>query len=142
MVSTLNIIIAQRLVRKFSGEKEKYNVSADDLANLAKYCNLDRMLELLKSEQLLKPKDTLKDIVFYRPIPSGESKDGYKGRMGLYEVLAVSDTIKDLIVKKSSTKEIKDQAIKEGMRTMFEDGFVKAAQGLTSIEEVLRVIID
>ncbi len=140
--STTNIVIAQRLVRKFAGEKEKYKVNSADLENLGKYCNLPRMLELLKAEKLLKSKDTLKDIVFYRPKPSRESEDGYKGRMGLYEVLAVSDAIKDLIVKKASTKEIKDQAIKEGMRTMFEDGFVKAAQGLTSIEEVLRVIID
>ena len=62
--------------------------------------------------------------------------------MGLYEVLPVTDTIKELIIKKASTREIKEQAILEGMRTMFEDGFVKAVMGLTSIEEVLRVIID
>ncbi len=140
--STTNVVIAQRLVRKFQGDKEKYNITAADLENLEKYCNLDRILEILKAEKLLKSKETLKDIVFYRPTPSRYSADGYKGRIGLYEVLTVTEPIKELIIKKASTREIKDLAVKEGMRTMFEDGFIKAVQGLTSIEEVLRVIID
>ncbi len=50
--------------------------------------------------------------------------------------------MKELIIKKASTKEITTQAKKDGMRTMAEDGFIKAAQGITSIEEVLRVIIE
>ncbi len=140
--STTNVVIAQRLVRKFQGEKEKYTVKPADLENLAKYCDLNKILEILKLEKLVKPKGTLKDIELFRPKPSKDSVDGYKGRMGLYEVLPVTDIIKELIIKKSSTKQIKDQAIREGMRTMFEDGFVKAVRGLTSIEEVLRVIID
>ena len=140
--STLNVIIAQRLVRKFHGEKEKYKLKAVDLDNLSKYCNLNKILEILKSEKLLKPKDTLKDLELYRPKPSKDSVSGYKGRIGIVEVLTVNDSIKDLIIKKASTKEIVLCAIKDGMRTMIEDGFVKAAQGLTSIEEVLRVIIN
>ena len=140
--STLNVIIAQRLVRKFHGEKEKYKLKAVDLDNLSKYCNLNKILEILKSEKLLKPKDTLKDLELYRPKPSKDSVSGYKGRIGIVEVLTVNDSIKDLIIKKASTKEIALCAIKDGMRTMIEDGFVKAAQGLTSIEEVLRVIIN
>ncbi|MEK7540961.1 MAG: ATPase, T2SS/T4P/T4SS family [Patescibacteria group bacterium] len=140
--STLNLIIAQRLVRKFSGSKEKYKLKPSDLKSLAKYCNLERILEILKKEKLIKPKATVKDIEFYRPKPSKDSPDGYKGRIGIVEVLPVSEIIKELIVKKATTKEIADQAIKEGMRTMIEDGFVKAAQGITSIEEVLRVITE
>ena len=57
-------------------------------------------------------------------------------------MLEVNDAMKELIVTKATTKDIAEQARKDGMRTMVEDGFVKAAQGLTSIEEVLRVIID
>lgn len=140
--STLNVIIAQRLVRKFHGDKEKYKLKPADLENLAKYCDLGRVLAILKAEKILAAKAALKDIELYRPKPSKDSKSGYRGRLGIVEVLSVNDEIKDLIIKKASTKEITNQAVKDGMRTMIEDGFVKAAQGLTSIEEVLRVIID
>jgi len=140
--STLNVIIAQRLVRKFSGEKEKYKLGEQELKNLEKYCNLSRILQILKEEKLLKPKASLKDIELYRPKPSKDSPSGYKGRLGIFEILPVNEIIKDLIIKKSSTEQIMVQAKKDGMKTMVEDGFVKAVRGLTSIEEVLRVIID
>ena len=140
--STLNLIIAQRLVRKFSGKKEKYKLTASDFKNLSKYCDLERILEILKKEKLIKPNATVKNIEFYRPKPSKNSPDGYKGRIGIIEVLPVTETIKELIVKKATTKEIAEQAKKEGMRTMIEDGFVKAFQGITSIEEVLRVVTE
>ncbi len=140
--STVNVIIAQRLVRKFYGDKEKYKLKPEELENLAKYCDLNKILEILKEEKLLEPKDTLKDIEFYRPKPSKDSPSGYKGRIGIFEILSVNQEIKKLIVKKVSTENITVQAQKDGMRTMIEDGFIKAVQGLTSIEEVLRVIID
>ena len=140
--STLDMVIAQRLVRKFAGEKERYSPKPEELKNLEKYINLQRILEILKEEKLLKPKATVKDIEFYKPKPSKDSVDGYKGRIGIVEVLAVTETIRDLIVKKATTKEIANQARQEGMRTMIEDGFVKAVQGLTSIEEILRVITE
>lgn len=139
MSSTLSIIIAQRLVRKFAGEKEKYKLSASDLKNLERYCNLERILEILKQEKLVKPKSIIADVEFYRP---KEAANGYKGRIGIVEVLVVTETIRDLIIKRASTKEIANQAIKEGMRTMIEDGFIKAVQGQTSIEEILRVITE
>jgi len=140
--STLNIIIAQRLVRKFSGEKKKYKLKPTDLENLGKYCDLGRMADILKEEKILKPKETIKDLELYEPVPSKDSQSGYKGRIGIFEVLSVSDEIKNLANQKVSTAEIAKQATKDGMRTMAEDGFVKAARGLTSIEEVLRVIMD
>jgi len=96
----------------------------------------------LKEEGLLKSKQTIKDLQLYRPKPSNESPTGYKGRLGIFEVLQVNDAIRNLINQKSSTVEITKQAVKDGMRTMAEDGFIKAAQGLTSIEEVLRVVMD
>ncbi len=140
--STLNVIIAQRLVRKFYGDKEKYKLKPEELKNLAKYCDLEKILKILKKEKLVKPKSSLKDIELYRPKASKDSSSGYKGRIGIFEVLIVNETIRELIIKKASTKEITDQAIKDGMRTMVEDGFVKAFKGITSMEEVLRVIID
>jgi len=64
---------------------------------------------------------------------------GYKGRMGIYEVLGNSTTIQKLIVGNSTSDVIQEQSIKEGMVTMQVDGFIKALRGQTSIEEILRV---
>ncbi len=140
--STLNIIIAQRLVRKFSSGKEKYKLKPAEIKNLEKYCDLSRIVEILKEEKIINKSEGPADIEFYRPKISKESSDGYKGRIGIVEVLPVTETIKDLIVKRAATTQISEAAIKEGMRTMIEDGFVKAAKGITSIEEVLRVITE
>jgi len=69
------------------------------------------------------------------------SETGYKGRVGLYEVMLVSDEIKRLTVKRATTEEIKNVAIKEGMRTLKEDGLEKVLRGQTSIEEIMRVVV-
>lgn len=140
--STLNIIVAQRLVRRLSEEKEKYALSDKEVANLSSLCNVERVTNLLRDQKLLKPKQNLQDIPFWRPKATKESPDGYKGRMGIYEVLPVTETIKALIIQRSSADAIQGQAEQEGMVTMAEDGFVKAAQGITSIEEVLRVVTE
>ena len=140
--STLNCILAQRLVRRLCPEKEKYYLKESEIKNLAKYCDLNRILEILREEKLVKPGQALNKIPFFRPKKSKECPDGYKGRIGIFEVLPVTETIKELIIKQASADEIQAQAQKEGMRTMIEDGFLKAAQGITSIEEVLRVIIE
>jgi len=139
--STLNIVLAQRLVKKLCKEKEKYYLKDSGLKNITKYCNLDNILKILKEEKLVKARQTLKDIPFYRPKQTKECPEGYKGRIGIYEVLPITETIKELIVKKATSGQIQAQAQEQGMRTMVEDGFLKAAQGITSIEEVLRVII-
>jgi len=140
--STLNVILAQRLVRKLCKEKEKYTLTEPEIKKIEKYCNLERILKILKEEKILKEDGDLKDIVFYRPKPTERCPDGYKGRIGIFEVLPITESIKELIVKEATSDEIQNQAIREGMRTMVEDGFVKAAKGITSIEEVLRVIIE
>ena len=140
--STLNIIIAQRLVRKLCPGGQKYNLKDAEIKNLAKNCDLERILGVLRQEKIIKPKDNFEDIVFYKPAVSGACPDGYKERIGIFEVLNVTETIKELIVKGADSGKIQEQALKEGMRTMVEDGFIKAAQGITSIEEVLRVIIE
>lgn len=140
--STLNVILAQRLVKKFCKEKEKYFLKEAELKNISKYCDLDKILKILKEQKLIKASQTLKNTPFYRPKASKTCPEGYKGRIGIYEVLPVTETIKELIVKKATSDQIQTQARKEGMRLMIEDGFIKAAQGITSIEEVLRVIIE
>jgi len=140
VASTVRIIIAQRLVRRLSAPKEKYTLKKSELKNLANYCDLKKVLDNLKKEKIVKPRATFSDIVFYRPKPSKSSPDGYSGRIGIFEVLVVTESIKELIVKRASADQIQKQAQKEGMKTMIEDGFAKAAQGITSIEEVLRVI--
>jgi type IV pilus assembly protein PilB len=138
--STLNIILAQRLVRKLCSAKEKYFLSEAEIRDLKKYCDIESMIAILKKEKLMTAKQTLQQVCFYRPVATKENPEGYRGRIGIYEVLPVSETIKKLIVKKADAGQIEVQARSEGMKTMIEDGFIKAAQGITSIEEVLRVI--
>jgi type IV pilus assembly protein PilB len=142
IASTLNCIIAQRLVRRLYGEKIKYFLKPSEIEKLGKYCDLKRLKEIFKKEGILSEGQSLQDIPFYRPKPSKEAPDGYKGRIGIFEVLPVTQTIKELILKEASADEIQLQAQKEGMLTMVEDGLIKAAQGITTIEEVLRVIIE
>lgn len=142
IASTLNVIIAQRLVRRLCEEKEKYRLKKSEIKNLKKYCDLERILKILKDEKLIKPRESLKDVDFYRPKPTKESPEGYKGRIGIYEVLPITETIKELIVKGADASQIQRQAQKEGMRLMIEDGFIKANQGITTLEEVLRVIVE
>lgn len=140
IVSTVKTVIAQRLVRKLSEEKEKYLLSDAELTALGKAVNLDIVLDALKKEKIVAETATWKDIPFYRPKPNKDSTDGFKGRVGIHEVLEVSNTIKEMILKNSSTDEIEQMAKKEGMMTMLEDGIFLVASGVTSTEEVLRVV--
>jgi type IV pilus assembly protein PilB len=139
IISTLDAIIGQRLVRKLSDKKEKYNLSKAELESISKVVNMDKVLEVLKQEKIVDKKDDWKDIDFYRP-EKDAGEDGFKGRIGIYEVFNVSSAIKDLIIKGATVEEMEIQAKKEGMLTMIEDGIFKAVQGLTTIEEVLRVV--
>jgi type IV pilus assembly protein PilB len=139
LVSTIDVVIAQRLVRRLSDKKEKYILSKDEINVLRKSVDLDRVLEALKAEKIVKPTDTWDEIPFWRPVPSKDD-DGYKSRVGIHEVLKVTASIKGLIMKGATSGEIEEQAKKEGMITMIEDGIFNAVQGNTTIEEVLRVI--
>ncbi len=142
LASTLNLVLAQRLIRRLCEGKEKYKLKTAELKNLTKYCDVKRIEGVLGEEKILKSKQNLQNIDFCRPKPSKECSEGYRGRIGIYEVLAVTESQKELIAKESTSDEIEKRAAEEGMRLMIEDGFVKAAQGITSIEEVLRVIIE
>jgi len=140
LVSTVKTIIAQRLVRRLTGNKEKYFLSDPELKNLAKIINLDRVLEFLKKENIVGPKDSWDKVPFYKPGKVSGSEEEYSGRLGIHEVLKVTSSIKELIISGGSQDQIEAQAVKEGMSTMLEDGILKAVQGLTSLEEVLRVV--
>lgn len=139
LVSTLDIVIGQRLVRSLTDTKEQYKLSKAEFAQLEKIVDLERVLEALKADKIVKPSDTWDKISFYKAVPGSDS-DGFKGRVGIHEILKMSATIKDLIMKDSTSEQIEDQAKKEGMLTMLEDGIYKCVQGLTTIEEVLRVV--
>ncbi|MCX6752921.1 MAG: GspE/PulE family protein [Candidatus Nomurabacteria bacterium] len=140
IVSTVKTIISQRLVRKLSSKEGKYFMSADEIKSLAKIVDLERMLGFLKAEKLIAGDMTWEKIPMYKPIKTEEFPDGYKGRLGIHEVLKVSNVLKEMIIKGSSTDELEVQAKKEGMMTMLEDGIFQAVNGLTTIEEVLRVV--
>jgi type II secretory ATPase GspE/PulE/Tfp pilus assembly ATPase PilB-like protein len=64
---------------------------------------------------------------------------GYKGRLGIYEIMEMTEELKSLIMAKANASNIRDKAIEQGMTTMIEDGINKALAGVTTIEEVLRV---
>ena len=140
LVSTLRVVVGQRLVRRLCESKESYTLSASEKENLAKHIDLDKVLSTLKEEKIVKGNATWNSIPFYRPKPTTECEDGYKGRMGIHEVLEVSSAIRDLVMAKGTADDIKEQAQKEGMLTMAEDGIFKAVLGQTTIEEVLRVV--
>lgn len=140
IASTVEIIIAQRLVRRLCPEKEEYYLSSDNFAELKKQVDMDRVLWLLKQEKIVDASATWKHIPFYRPKATPECPDGYKDRIGIHEVLIMSSTIKELVMKNASADEIDAQARKEGMISIAEDGIFEAAQGITTIEEVLRVM--
>jgi len=140
LVSTLRVAIGQRLVRKLCDDHIQHTLSKAEQDELATKVDLDFVLENLKEEGIVEHKATWNTIPFYKPKENGETEDGYKGRMGIHEVLEISPTLKEMVMAGKTGDEVEVQARKEGMLTMLEDGIFKAAQGLTSIEEVLRVI--
>lgn len=140
ITATVKTIIAQRLVRRLTANKEKYFLSAGEIKSLSKIVDLDRMLELLKAEKIVGEKDTWEKIPFYKAVKTSEFEDGYSSRVGMHEVLSVSSAIREMIIKGSSQDEIEAQAKKEGMMTMLEDGVFQAVLGVTTLEEVFRVV--
>ncbi|KKU79687.1 MAG: Type II secretion system protein E [Parcubacteria group bacterium GW2011_GWA2_47_7] len=140
IVSTVNVIIAQRLVRKLCGVKDKYTLSKAEVDALGKKANLDLVMASLKDEGIVNKDATWETVPFYKAKATPECDEGYKGRLSIHEVLRMTSGIRELSVANSSAEQIEERARKEGMLTMLEDGIFKAAQGLTTIEEVYRVV--
>jgi len=140
ITATVKTIIAQRLVRRLTNTKEKYFLSAAEIKNLAKIVDLNRVLEFLQTEKIIAKDASWDKIPFYKPKKTSDFEDGYSSRIGMHEVLKVSSTIREMIIKGSSQDDIEAQAKKEGMMTMIEDGIFQAVLGMTTIEEVFRVV--
>jgi len=140
IASTVNLIIAQRLVRKLCPDsREKYKLKAQDIEDIKRYVDLERVMEFLYENKIVEKSRKFEDLEFCRPQASPKCPEGYQGRIGIYEVLEVTETIRNMIAPETTSDALEERARKEGMITMAEDGIIKAAQGITSIEEVLRV---
>ncbi len=142
LVSTLRVIVGQRLVRRLCADREQYTLTKAERDKVTAPEHFDAAFKALTEEKILKPKATLDDVPFFRPTPSPECEDGYKSRIGIHEVLSVTPGVRDKILHEGTIDAIEEQARKEGMLTMLEDGIYKAARGVTSLEEVLRAISD
>ncbi len=140
LTSTLRVVIGQRLVRRLGPNREAYRLSKTQIADLKEFIDVDAVLRALAFENILKPNTPIEEVDFFTPKPTEELPDGYKGRLVICEVLLVSSAIQEMILAKASSEKIERQARKEGMLSMAEDGLFKAAQGSTTIEEVLRVV--
>jgi type IV pilus assembly protein PilB len=140
IVSTVNIVIAQRLVRKLTELKEKYFMSESELETLGKNANLEKIRQALIEEKIIDKKDDWEEIPFWRLKKDVTPADGFSGRVAIHEIMVVSPAIKDTILKSGTTDDIAKIAEKEGMLTMLEDGIFQAVKGNTTVEEVLRVI--
>jgi type IV pilus assembly protein PilB len=119
--SAIVCVVAQRLVRQ-----------------LCTYCKSRTMLSVASLEAA--GFNVAFDLEAYEPVGCGRcGGSGYKGRTGLYEVMAISDEIRELTVERSSSEEIRKVAVSQGMRPLRADGFEKVKNGITSIAEVARV---
>ncbi len=142
IASTINAVLAQRLVRVICKDCQKPFV-LDDAAieALSKQFHLDKLLPVLTRAGVAPAKcKSLKEVKFYRGEGCDKcSKTGYRGRLGIHEILEVTPAIAQMIMAHKSSQEIQEQGEKEGMILMWEDGFIKAARGITTIEELVRV---
>ena len=122
VASAVNVIVAQRLVRRICSEcKQEHTYTDDELTALGMTAEKAEGITFHKGEGCDACGDT-----------------GYKGRQGIYEVMALSPEIRRLILKGASTADIQEQAIKEGMLTLRMDGMEKIRKGVTSLEEVVK----
>jgi general secretion pathway protein E len=123
LTSTVNAILAQRLVRTLGEHSREAVTLLPEVAAEMGFAGLQEQ-------------DT---YTVYRPIATEENPTGYYGRTSILELLQMSDSIRRLVMQQATSGDIHEQAVKEGMRTMYQDGLLKCLQGITTIEEVLRV---
>lgn len=142
IASTINAIMAQRLVRVVCQDcKEVLPMDEATKGALAKQFNFEKLITVINREQVLeKTVKTFEDLEFYHGKGCEKcGNTGYKGRIGIHEILENTPEIQDLVVKRATSQEIQEEAEKEGMILMWQDGFIKAVQGQTTVEEILRV---
>ena len=156
IASSLNIIIAQRLLRRLCDNcRESYEPSSELLSSLfknLKYISLNNLsylhsLEIKAKKSGIEPADDLNTSQnsikrLWRANSSGCSQcnySGYRGRIGIFEVLVNTDSLEKVIVGQTSSQIIEAQAINDGYIPMEIDGLIKAVRGITTIDEVVRV---
>ncbi|MDQ2973288.1 MAG: GspE/PulE family protein [bacterium] len=147
IASVVRVVIGQRLVRRLVAEdSESYEPSTSELKEIERVFGIktkqdwDRIITLMQSAQATFERPKTDKVILYRPKSNLRAeKTGYKGRMGIYEVLKNSTDVQKLIVSSGTSEEIQNMSIKEGMLTMQLDGLIKAMIGMTTIEEILRV---
>lgn len=129
VASTVNVIAAQRLVRKIC-----------EMCKGSRVITREELIKNLSTEIVNNHIDSGKHITIYQGIGCKVCHfTGYVGRIGVFEVLEITEAIRDLIAQRSNTDVILKKAIEEGMTTMLDDGLEKVLKGVTTIEEVLRV---
>lgn len=133
MAPAINAIIAQRLVRKLCNEcKEKYVPAKETIDSLKK------ILAIISPKAKVEiPKD-IKELYRSKGCPKCHNL-GYKGRLGIYEVLTITESVDKLIMENGGEEEIMQAALEDGIITMAQDGILKALEGITSMEEVWSV---
>ncbi len=142
IASTTNVVIGQRLVRKLCGEcRTTYSLTEQEVATLRESYELDAIGAVLVHLGVMKEGQTWMDLTFYKAQGCSECGDsGYKGRNGIFEVFEITEEIEKLITQNATSDEMERFAREHNhMLTMVDDGFYKCVQGITSIEEVMRV---
>ncbi len=129
LVSSLSAIVGQRVLRKMCPHcKEEYTPPPEVVEDIKKV--LGPLLD----------KEKAGNLSLYKGKGCPECKDtGYLGRVGIFEVFTITDKVIKLILEKQAASQIQKMAVEEGMITMMQDGYQKAVEGITTIEEVLRV---
>ncbi len=142
IASTINAVLAQRLVRTICKDCQA-PVKLDEavVKTLEKQFHMESLLPILINEKLALAKvKSIKEIKFFKGKGCDKCNNtGYKGRVGLHEILEITPEISQMIMSKKSTQEIQDKAVTEGMVLMWQDGFLKAAKGITTVDEIVRV---
>jgi len=142
IATTVNMIVAQRLVRKICPNCiQSYNLDAQTVAELEKSLNIPDILQAMEREKsIMNAKKGLSSLLFYRGKGCKQcNNSGYKGRIGIYEILENSEEISSLILKNADADTIRQTTKQKGALSMIEDGFIKAKNGITTLEEILRV---
>ena len=144
IASTVNVIVAQRLIRRLCVECRKaYTLDKKEVESLGKSYDIDAIFEYLKNDpvgkKFIEKAKNWEEITMYKPVGCDQcGGEGYRGRNGIYEVLPMDTDIRKLVTQAATTEDLENQAKKNGMSTMAEDGFLKIIQGITSLEEVMR----
>jgi type IV pilus assembly protein PilB len=146
IASTVHTVIGQRLVRRIGKNKQTYTSGPVETAAIKDALGTvlpgatDQALGVARDMgyQSL-PLSTDSAYTLTKGVDSPDTPGGYKGRMGVYEVFDISETLQQLILRRATSNEIQVQAQMEGMVTMRQDGYLKALAGETTIKEVDRV---